>query len=197
MPTDTDTYDRCNGRLRSNGESPDEKAEPGEWAGEGYCQRPAGEGTSHNGEGRCKLHGGADGIGRPVETGLHSFKREELQETYERALQDEPWGDLRAEIATLRTLYSDFLSRVEQVDQETIDGATKLISELRRTSNTLQEMLHREAPTEEEIQRLITGFANLIESYVPESDRSDAIKELQSIVGDRGSNRLTSGGEEF
>lgn len=176
----------CNARLKGCGDL--EKVEPGPHEGDGYC-------PNRTDGGRCRMHG--RDAGRPVVTGLHSFKREELQEKYEKALQDEPWGDLRAEIAALRTLLSDYISDVETVDRDTIDGVTKLISELRRTSDTLQEMLHREAPTEQEIQRLTTAFSNILENYVPEDDRPDAIQELQSIVGDRGSDRLKSGREKL
>lgn len=35
-----------------------------------YCQKPAGWGTKHVGEGRCRLHGG--NAGRPIEHGERS-----------------------------------------------------------------------------------------------------------------------------
>jgi len=185
MASDNGNVTYCNARTR---DAPDdaEKCEPGPHAGDDYCNHPTDGG-------RCRMHG--RDAGRPVETGLHSFRREELQQKYEQALKDEPWGDLRAEIAVLKTLLSDFLSDVEAVDSDTINDATALISELRRTSDTLQTMLHREAPTEEEIQRLITGFANLIETHVSEEHRADAIEDLRAIIGDRGRNSLPSGRE--
>ncbi len=193
MPTDTDTYDRCNGRLRSNGESPDEKAEPGEWAGEGYCQRPAGEGTSHNGEGRCKLHGGADGIGRPIETGLYSSRREELREKIGQAKAKDTPGSLWDEVAVLRALLGEFLERMGEVDAEAIDGATKLQKEIRRTIDTIHQQMNREAPSPEEIERLITAFSDILQRYVPDSKQGEALDELRSAIRNGGPDRIEGG----
>ncbi|MCS4172069.1 hypothetical protein GGQ05_003561 [Salinibacter ruber] len=192
MPTDTDTYDRCNGRLRSNGESPDEKAEPGEWAGEGYCQRPAGEGTSHNGEGRCKLHGGADGIGRPVETGLHSELRDDLREYVEQAATMDAPGDLRGELAVLRGLLYDYLNGNDGLERDDVDAAHKLLKEIRRTSDTIHKQLQRERLTKQEEEKLFATFAKIIRQYVPESDRDDALDQLEATASGGGRRALES-----
>jgi len=192
MPTDTDTYDRCNGRLRSNGESPDEKAEPGEWAGEGYCQRPAGEGTSHNGEGRCKLHGGADGIGRPVETGLHSELRDDLREYVEQAATMDAPGDLRGELAVLRGLLYDYLNGNDGLERDDVDAAHKLLKEIRRTSDTIHKQLQRERLTKQEEEKLFTTFAKIVRQYVPEEDRDSALDQLESVAAGGGRRALES-----
>jgi hypothetical protein len=182
MSSDYDTY--CNGRtdaLDSRDEYP--KAEPGPHAGDGYCERPAGWGTSHSGEGRCKLHGGAnvDG-GRPPSHGLYSFKREELEEKYREAYSEQDWADLRAEIAAVRALLSDYLEGMDAVDSDGIADVTKLIAELRRLTGDLQEMLHRERLTREEEEKLFNTFATILRDYVPESDRDQALDALEQAV---------------
>lgn len=50
----------------------------------GYCKKPAGWGTEHNGTGRCKLHGGSS-LGRPIEHGLYSKK---MKSSLQRQLAD-------------------------------------------------------------------------------------------------------------
>lgn len=168
----------CNARLR-NGHDPGDrdKIEPGEWGGEGYCRRP----TS---EGRCRLHGGQsiDG-GRPVSHGLYSGRRDELQEKFEQAYRDDRLGSMRAEIATLKALYAELWERIETVDRDTIEAAVKIQGEIRNSLDTASKIQNREAPTQEEVTALVTGVAQLIDEYVPESKQPDAFNELKSISG--------------
>ena len=64
------------------------------------CERPAGWGTDHVGEGRCKLHGG--NAGRPPEHGLYSeTARKEIAEKIESA-RDQPIGDITTLVAEVR-----------------------------------------------------------------------------------------------
>lgn len=184
---------RCNGRLRSNGSSPDEKAEPGEWAGEGYCQRVAGEGTDHKGEGRCKLHAG--NAGRPPTHGLFSGRRDALQEKFEEAFGDDRIGSMRAQIAALKALQSEFWERIDTVDGEVLDAYVKLQGELRKTINTASQIQDRHAPSEQEVERLVTGFAALIDRYVDDSEQTDALRELRSLAGSDRPRSLESGGD--
>lgn len=172
----------CNGKTDAPADA--ETIDPGPENPDGYCGRPAGWGTSHVGEGRCKLHGGAnDDGGRPPTHGLYSGRRDELQERFEQAFGDDKMGSMRAEIAVLRTLLSEMWERIEEVDEDTIEAATKLQGEIRKSLDTASKIEKRHAVTDEEIEALVTGMANLIESYVPESEQADALDELERIAG--------------
>jgi hypothetical protein len=172
----------CNARLK--GHDGLEKREPGEeWAGEGYCRRQCAQR-------RCKDHGGNGG--RPITNGLYSFRRGNLREKLNQALDQDTPGDLWSEVAVLRTLLSDFLERVEQVDADTIKGAT---AEIRKTVDTINEMMNRSRPTEEEVNQLVNSFASIIRDHVPEGQRDDALDELERTVGGREPRALESGGD--
>jgi hypothetical protein len=177
----------CNARTKSGDGTPNdlEVRDPSpDHAGPGYCERK----TSG---GRCRSHG--RDAGRPPSHGLYSARREELREKLHDALDLDTPGNLWGEVAVLRALLSDYLGRLNEVDGESIQDVTRLQAELRKTVDTINEMMVRSAPSEEEINTLITQFANILQRYVPEDDRHDALNELQSAVGDRGSAALESG----
>ena len=180
----------CNARLRQGGHDPDEleKREPGEeWAGEGYCKR-------QTETPRCRMHGGANtSHGRPPSHGLYSFKREQLEEKFRQAYSGQEWADLRAEIAAVRALLSDYLEDLEEVDSDTIGDATKLFAELRRMTGDLQEMLHRERLTRDEEQKLFDTFASIIRDHVPEDDRDAALAKLEAAGAGGEGGALPSG----
>lgn len=180
----------CNARLRQNGHDPDDlpKREPsGEWAGEGYCQR-------QTETPRCRMHGGGNtDQGRPPSHGLYSGRRDELQERFQQAFGDDRIGSMRAEIAALKALLSDFWERIDEVDGDTIEAATKLQGEIRKSLDTASKIEKRHAVTDEEIEALVTGMANLIESYVPEPKQADALDELGRIAGADEPRALESG----
>jgi len=188
MADDQATY--CNARLRQNGHDPADlpKREPGsEHAGDGYCKRQT---TGR----RCRMHGGNGG--RPPSHGLFSGRRDDLQERFEQAFGDDRIGSMRAEIAALKALLSDFWERIDEVDGDTIDAATKLQSEIRKSLDTASKIQDRHAPTEEEIEALVTGFAAIIERYVPESKQADALDELERFAGNDRPRALESGCDE-
>ena len=182
--SDSDTEKTyCNARLKGNGDDL-EPVGPGAHAGDGYCKRKT---TG----GRCRMHG--RDAGRPPSHGLYSARREELREKVHDALDLDTPGNLWGEVAVLRALLSDYLDRLDEVDGDSIQDVTKLQGELRKTVDTISAIMDRNAPSEEEVERLITSFANILERYVPEDDRHDALNELQSAVGDRGPTALKSG----
>jgi len=184
MPTDSPEQTYCNARLKGNGDTL-EKRDPGPHAGDGYCNHPT---TG----GRCRMHSGKGG-GAPPTHGLYSGRRDELQDRFEEAFGDDRIGSMRAEIAALKALLSDFWERIDEVDGDTIDAATKLQGEIRKSLDTASKIQDRHAPTQEEIEALVTGFATIIERFVPESKRPDALDELERIAGSDRPRALESG----
>jgi len=180
---ETDDVTCCNARLKTRDEDLPE-AEPGEWAGDGYCKRPVSSG-------RCRDHGGNGG--RPATHGLYSGRRDELQERFEVAFGDDKLGSMRAEIASLKALLSEFWERIDEVDGETIDAATKLQSEIRKSLDTASKIEKRHAVTDEHLEAMTTGMAAIIDRYVPESKQADALDELERIAGSDEQRALESG----
>jgi len=180
--SDTETT-FCNARLRTGGHDPDEleKREPSdEWAGEGYCKR-------RTETPRCRNHGGGNtSHGRPPSHGLTSSLRDQLREfVTEAANMDNP-GDLTGELAVLRGLLFRWLEGKNDPDKDDIEAAHKLLKEIRRTSDTIHKQMTRERLTKDEEQQLLNTFAGILRSYVPESDRDDALTELENAVGANG-----------
>lgn len=74
------------------------------------CQREAGWGTNHFGEGKCRLHGGAT----PVKHGLYSkYSRHTLAETVQSLLDDPELVNMRQQIAFKQALLLDRLSQLQ------------------------------------------------------------------------------------
>ena len=80
------------------------------------CQRPAGWGTAHVGDGRCKLHGG--NAGRPIKTGLRSryaaIRRPRIKELIESFEKDPDPENLLPEVQLLRALILDYVERYDE-----------------------------------------------------------------------------------
>lgn len=79
-----------------------------------YCRAPAGMGTSHPSEGRCKFHGG----NAPLKHGMYaSVKHTRLRELYEEFEHDPDLTDIESEVAMCRALFVDFVERYEEVTE--------------------------------------------------------------------------------
>ena len=90
-------YDKCGAKKRQ---------------GKGKCTRPAGWGTDHAGQGRCKLHGGST----PIKHGRYSkITRPALQERIQRFEADPDPTNLLPEVALLRALTEDLVQRFDDI----------------------------------------------------------------------------------
>lgn len=79
--------------------------------GDGVCQKWAGWGTDHVGEGRCKLHGGSS----PIRHGRYSTVRHtELRELIERMEEDPTPLDATPELALARAILHRWVDRYEE-----------------------------------------------------------------------------------
>ena len=76
------------------------------------CKRPAGSGTDHVGEGRCKHHGGAT----PIKHGRYStITRPRIRELLEQYENDPTPLDLLPEAKLLRALLTDWVERYDEL----------------------------------------------------------------------------------
>lgn len=79
------------------------------------CQRPAGWGTDHPGEGRCKLHGG---VGQKAGLRYADLNtRPRLRELVERFAADDNPSDLSHELTLLRALVTDYVERYDEITE--------------------------------------------------------------------------------
>lgn len=114
-----DPMEHCNARTKGgqNGRAP---AQPGPWAGEGYCKRAAGWGVPETTTGRCKYHGGASlkGAGHPRATDLRHSKYvpKWLADDYEASLRRADQLALDDQIATID-------ARIAEVWRDMPEGA--------------------------------------------------------------------------
>ncbi len=153
------------------------------------CQQPAGWGTEHVGEGRCKLHGG--NAGRPPTHGRYSVRaKEALQDKVEAFRQDPQIGTLWDELALQRAILQNYLDEMGahlkggnaamlQGVSETVMDMTEAIS---RTLDRINKIMSRTALTQAEIQYLQARFADILTKYVPQDQRHSALRELRRAV---------------
>ena len=86
--------------------------------GEGVCTRPAGWGTDHAGEGRCKLHGGKN----PIRSGRYSkIKRESLRELIAGLEEDPNPLDMIPDLIACRALFMDYIERYDEFTEQLRD----------------------------------------------------------------------------
>lgn len=84
------------------------------------CQNPAGKGTDHPGEGRCKFHGGTTQVkGTRFEVGRYGDlrARPRLKELIEKYAAEVDTSDLSHEITLLRALTQDYLERYDAMSE--------------------------------------------------------------------------------
>jgi len=78
----------------------------------GVCQNPAGAGTDHLGEGRCKFHGGNS----QIKHGRYSkVKRPQIKKLIEEFEKDPEPMNLLPEVLLLRALLTDYIDRHENL----------------------------------------------------------------------------------
>ena len=98
----------------------------------GFCQLPAGFGTDHPGEGRCKYHGGAT----PRNSGRYSrLKKKELKTLVEEHELDPKPLDLEPDLAAARALF-----------ETVVEESTELSEALLRWNRLAKEGLVEEPP---------------------------------------------------
>ena len=121
------TYETCDAKLRQP--YPDRI----------HCNKPAGWGTKHVGEGRCRLHGGNSLVGPDhprFKHGLTSkYTKEKIKELAEEFLaSDEDLFQMKEEIATFRALF------VHTVNAGTVEDAVNVLEKLVKAIKSYSEM---------------------------------------------------------
>lgn len=160
----------------------------------GICTRPAGWGTEHPGEGRCKLHSGSSprGANSPhFKTGLYSkYASASIQSKNDDFIAADPL-DLTSELALARALLAEFLSRYAdgiKLDVLGIDVLSQLIGNVRRTIETISKIKNESALTAAEITYLQVRAAEVAIKYFP----NEPNKQEQFVIDLFGSDSTTA-----
>lgn len=120
------------------------------------CQRPAGWGTDHPGQGRCKLHGGKS----PIKHGRYSkITRPRLRELLDQYENDPAPLDLLPEVKLLRALLTDFVERYDAITEATLAWHNSWGDKYREAVEAWREKM---------LRRLETGWQDLESDDLPD-----------------------------
>lgn len=155
------------------------------------CQRPAGWGTDHVGEGRCKLHGGLTprGADSPhYKHGAYSRYASALRPTVQAhiaALADHDPVDIVDELQLQRALLLDFISDKSSFSAADRELLMRWAEQISRTAERLVRMRNDTAMTAAELKLIAARLADTVARYMPDDeDRQRAfLAELLSSMG--------------
>ncbi len=159
------------------------------------CTRPAGWGTTHPGEGSCKLHGGAT----PIKSGRYSvITRERVRELIAQFEEDENPLDMAPELNACRALYVDFIERYDEFTDAIIawhasyDGdrpsakprqildiadAHRLLAEITRMVKRIEDVKAGSAISRADFYRVMTEMGRAVDLAVEDPDVREKIHD--------------------
>lgn len=164
----------------------------------GACGQPAGWGTDHVGQGKCKLHGGKT----PIKHGRYStVQRPRIQELMERLAEDPDPFDLEPEARLIRALATDFCERYEELvdallawnaaeiaeaeEQErkprpqhvpAIHEVASVVEMVSRVVERAQKVKDKSALSLEGLQRIMAAMGATVAKHVEDPDALRAIE---------------------
>lgn len=160
----------------------------------GKCTQPAGWGTEHLGEGKCKLHGGASPRGTEsphFKHGMYSnyLPTSILQKADAMAAQSEML-DLLPELVLTRALLADYMERLKTNESQTkllpgeFETIRTLTDQIRKLSDSISKQRNDTALTAVEITYLVTRIPEVVVRFIDEPEKQRAfITELFGIAG--------------
>ncbi len=120
----------------------------------GVCTRPAGWGTNHVGQGRCKLHGGNN----VIKHGRYSIiRRESLRDLAGHFEADPDPLNLLPDLAQCRALYTDFVNRYDAWSEALLAWHDSY----KARDLPKRFAAFREALASKEVQRVLSGIQDL------------------------------------
>ncbi|MFW5968953.1 MAG: hypothetical protein ACOCV2_15620 [Persicimonas sp.] len=162
---DETTKPKCGAKTKSTGEP---------------CQQPAGFGTDHVGEGRCKFHGGAT----PAKHGLYSmYSSRRLADRLEQMRKAEgELADLADDILLARAVISTQTEQADALDAAKAKELLQLLERLSRIIARQHKIRHGEeyTVTVEEVDQ----FTEVVKQTIRrEFDRARSADELIASIG--------------
>ena len=135
--------------------------------------------------GRCRMHGGKS-PGQPIIHGRYSVKHRATLAAKVENFQAAPVDDLAQELAMLRALTDEYLSRFEDgvaLSAGDIHVLRDLLESVGRMVERISKIRNSTALTAAEVLILRTQISDWIIKYVPDDRRAEAINQLRRSVG--------------
>lgn len=159
----------------------------------GYCQLPAGLGTDHPGQGRCKFHGGAT----PRNSGRYSrLSQKKIKQLIEEHELDPRPLDLIPDLAAGRALFEDFVEEYEErwaalvkwnqdaissgarpLPPPSIDEARKLLDSIGGLVTKIEKIKSEGAVSRADFIRIMTEMGRAVELLVEDKKTQEKIKQ--------------------
>ncbi len=96
-------------------------------------------------------------------------------------------GKSSGELAVLRGVLREWLSDMDAVTEENVGVLLDLQNVIRRTLGSINKIQTRSALTAAEVEFLQARVADLFKTYMPQSERDAAIRELREAIDPDGS----------
>ena len=171
LPVKREPDQLCNARLRYK---------------DGYCTRPAGDGTDHPGTGRCKEHGGKN-LGRPRVTFVASeFDGSDILKRLEAVVESDPNSIALVdnEVTMLRSVFYRYMKNCSEAGNKLPNPG-----DLKKFTDALAKMLeikakleHRSAPKTQIITNnvfvmYVSQINNILKKHITDPDLLDRIAD--------------------
>jgi len=167
-----DAGTKCNGRIRTSRE--------------GYCKKPAGWGTYHNGTGRCRVHGGNN---KSTHGLFAQHNMPSLKEAIASAAKDPKTYLIDTQLALQQGSLNEFISWLENsADGELTDENRSMLLAL---SDLVSKTLERKARIEstqqhtmriEALEPILNGVIETIRRFVPDEKTREAIAQALVVI---------------
>ena len=158
------------------------------------CDRLAGHGTDHKGEGACKTHGGSNGATSGVGRYKHgrtaiktqSKLTQRIDKYYEK--DREELLDVKYELASVRAIFKELIDNLSEYHDDEFSRDIRRIMELTSIIGTLVDKIStiesRNALTISQIMYFRATVADILMKYIKDPKMQElAAKELVQRVG--------------
>lgn len=159
------------------------------------CKRPAGAGTDHLGQGRCKHHGGKT----PIKSGRYStVTRQRIRDLIEAHQEDKNPLDVLPELAAARALFQDYVERYDEWSEALvawhesfgtdnphrkptqvldIADAYRIVSEVTKIAKRIEDVRAQNAISRGDFYRVMTEMGRVVDLVVEDPDQRQRIHE--------------------
>lgn len=173
--------------------------------GAGTCQRPAGAGTDHKGEGRCSWHGGCSPLVNALGSTNPAFKHglysktwsEQDQVEFNDYLEEHSWLDPTTTEAFMLFKAERALTLPGAVPPAVLVKCLQTIADIKERFKRLKYGEETTVHVQLEGERLadfMVAVRDVVLQYVPPADRHNAVEALREFCG-TGRRGLPSGSD--
>lgn len=158
QPPKKDATDTCNARR-----------------GDTYCKQPAGSGTDHPGEGRCKFHGGCSTGPKKAQFAASEFLNQSILKKFESISSEDPTApaNMDNEINVLRTYFYEHLKKcIDENKNPTVDTIKKYTDALVKVilaKHLIESKVTKEKVPTQIIVMYVNQIVKIIDDCVPDS----------------------------